>query len=91
MATAANRLALKGELDLPRSEFVDLTMGLVDADGCARVELLIQGPFQNPEIAKPSILRSLLGPALALLRQGRNLLAGDECEIFYAGSLPAPQ
>ncbi len=37
MATAANRLALKGELDLPRSEFVDLTMGLVDADGCARV------------------------------------------------------
>jgi hypothetical protein len=34
---------------------------------------------------------SLAGPALRLLKQGGDLLTGGQCDVFYAGSVAAPQ
>jgi hypothetical protein len=51
------------------------------------VKQTIGGSFQNPEVGKPSILKSLAGPALKLLEKGRNILPDGECDIFYAGSV----
>lgn len=90
MATKENRIALRGGLDFVNGRFDDVTMALVDAKGCAKVRQRISGTFQNPLVEQPSLLASLTGPARRLLQRGRELLGG-RCEVFYAGSVPAPK
>jgi AsmA protein len=51
----------------------------------------MHGSFQNPEVEKPSILQSLAGPALGLLKQGKDFLTGAECDVFYTGSVAPPK
>jgi AsmA protein len=87
MATNRNRIALRGGLDFVNGQFNDVTMATIDARGCATVRQKITGSFQKPVVEKPSILMSLTGPARKLLRKGRELLPGGECEVFYAGSV----
>jgi AsmA protein len=91
MTTTENLIALNGRLDLYNSQFNDLTIALLDARGCASVQQVIRGSFREPEIEKPGFLIALAGPALALIRQGAEILPGAaECEPFYTGTL-APQ
>ena len=90
MATQANRIALQGGLDLVNEQFDDVTMALVDAKGCVKVEQKIRGSFGKPVVEKPNLLVSLAGPALGLLKKGGELLLGQECKVFYAGSVAAP-
>jgi len=68
-----------------------VTIALIDAKGCAKVRQKIRGTFQKPVVEKPSALRSLVGPALRLLKKGTDVLLGGECEVFYAGSVAAPK
>jgi uncharacterized protein involved in outer membrane biogenesis len=88
MATKENRIALQGGLDFVNYQFDDVTMALIDAKGCAKVRQKIHGTFQNPVVEKPSLLQSLAGPALRLLKKGSDLFGG-QCEVFYAGSVVA--
>ena len=89
MATKENRIALKGGLDFVNGRFEDVTVALIDEQGCPRVQQKIRGSFSKPEVGKPSILTSLAGPARKLLRQARSLLGGH-CDVFYAGSVAPP-
>ncbi len=91
MATKENRIALHGGLDFVDDQFNDVTMALIDAKGCAKVRQKMRGTFQNPVVEKPSLLRSLTGPALSLLKKGSDLFLGGQCEVFYAGSVAAPK
>jgi uncharacterized protein involved in outer membrane biogenesis len=91
MATKANRVALKGRINFVNERFDDVTIALIDARGCARVQQRILGPFGKPVVEKPSVLMSLAGPALNLLKQARDLFTDGKCEVFYSGSLPAPK
>jgi AsmA protein len=91
MATRLNRIALKGSVNFVEERFDDVTMALIDARGCARVKQKIHGPLKKPVVEKPNVLMSLAGPALNLLKQARDLIAGDTCEPFYTGSVPAPK
>ncbi len=91
MATQENRVALTGRINFVSDRFDDVTVALIDARGCARVKQKIHGPFQKPVVEKPSVLMSLAGPALNLLKQARDLFADRTCEAFYTGSLPAPK
>ena len=91
MATKQNRIALKGRINFVNERFDDVTIALIDARGCARVQQKIRGPFQKPVVEKPSILMSLAGPALNLLKQARDLLTDGTCKVFYTGSVPAPK
>lgn len=91
MATVKNRIALQGGLDFVKEQYDDVTVALIDAKGCATARQKIRGSFQKPEVEKPSILRSLAGPALRLLQRGRGLFPGGECEVFYAGSVAPPK
>jgi hypothetical protein len=68
-----------------------VTMALIDAKGCAKVSQKIRGTFRNPVVENPSILTSLSGPALRLLKKGSDLFLGRKCEVFYAGSVLAPK
>lgn len=90
MATKANRIALQGRLDFVNERFDDVTVALVDAKGCVKVEQKVTGRFGEPVIEKPNLLVSLAGPALNLLKKGGELLLGQECKVFYAGSVAAP-
>lgn len=91
MATKQNRIALRGGLDFVNEQFIDVTMATIDARGCATVRQKITGSFQKPVVEKPNILMSLTGPARKLLKKGRDLLPGGECEVFYAGSVAPPE
>jgi len=88
MTTRENLLALKGELDFPNGQFKDMTIALLDKQGCVRVAQAVGGSFQHPDMPKPAFLKSLAGPMLALLHK---LAADEDCKVFYSGSLAVPQ
>lgn len=91
MATNENRVALQGRLDFVNEMFDDVTVAIIDAKGCTKVRQKIRGPFQEPVVEKPSILKSLVGPALNLLKKARAIFPGKPCEVFYAGSVAPPK
>jgi uncharacterized protein involved in outer membrane biogenesis len=90
MATKENRIALKGGLDFVNGLFKDVTVALIDAQGCAKAQQKIRGPFDRPELEKPNVLTSAAGPVLSLLRKAKNLFGG-KCDVFYAGSVAPPR
>jgi uncharacterized protein involved in outer membrane biogenesis len=89
MATTKNRIALHGGLDFVTGRFDDVTVALVDAEGCAEVRQRVTGPFLAPVVEQPSVLKSLTGPTRRLVGRVRTLLGG-KCEVFYAGSVAPP-
>jgi uncharacterized protein involved in outer membrane biogenesis len=91
LATKENRIALKGKLDFVTERFDDVTMALIDAKGCAKVQQKIIGPFRKPVVEQPNVFKSLAGPVLRLFKRGRDLFPGGQCEVFYAGSVAAPK
>jgi len=92
MATAENRVALQGGIDWANDRFDEVTIALVDAKGCVKVQQKIRGTLQKPVVEKPGLLGSLAGPAVRLLKKGSELLGGGgPCEVFYAGSVAAPK
>jgi len=91
MATNKNRVALRGRLDFEHQRFDSVTVAIVDKDGCAKIRQELRGTFQKPELTKPTILMSLLGPARKVVTSVKDLLPGGPCEIFYAGSVPPPE
>lgn len=86
-ATQENRLAMKGRLDFVRKSFDDVTMAVLDGQGCAVIEQKIRGPFNAPEIVKPNMIASLTGPFSNVIR-GAKKVVGVQCEVFYEGSIP---
>ena len=89
MATNKNRIALRGGLDFSKQQFTDMSLAVIDAEGCPTLRQEVRGSFQKPLIEEPKILRSLAGLAVSLLKKGRGLFPGGECEVFYAGSVVA--
>jgi AsmA protein len=89
MATRANRIALQGGLDFVSGRYDQVTVAVVDAKGCVRVQQKVHGPFLNPVVEKPSALGTLTGPTRTLLRKAGRLL-GTKCAVFYAGSVAPP-
>ena len=81
LTTRANRIALKGGLDLADQQYNNVTIALLDGAGCVRIEQALQGPFRNPVVEKPNVLRSLAGPVRALLLK---LVPPEPCVPFHA-------
>ena len=90
LATYEYRIALKGSLDFVNERFNDVTVAVVDGKGCATVRQRIRGPFGNPVVENASVLQSVAGPVLKLLKQTKKLFGG-RCEVFYAGSVAPPE
>jgi len=86
MATRANRLAVKGALDLVRRNYNDVSVALLTDRGCVRVQQKITGSFATPEIQRPSVLGALAGPVKSLFGRAKRLL-GLDCEVFYEGAI----
>ena len=90
LATPANRIAMRGGLDFVGEDYQDVTIALVDPQGCARVEQKIHGSFRDPVIDRPSVVSTLTGPVRRIVNKGKSLL-GAKCAVFYSGSVPPPQ
>ena len=54
MATAKNRIAVKGTVDLVNKRYEGVAIAVVDARGCALVRQRIHGSFAHPVIEQPS-------------------------------------
>jgi AsmA protein len=91
MATKANRIALRGGLDFVNERFDGVSVALVDAKGCVKVQQRIRGSFQQPVVEKPNLIEALAGPAVRLLKKGGDLVFGKHCDVFYAGTVAGPQ
>lgn len=68
-----------------------MTVALIGPQGCAKLKQKISGPFQKPVVEQPNLLVSFAGPALKLLKKGRDLLPGGACEVIYTGSVATPK
>ncbi len=91
LATSKNRIALRGRLDFAHQRFDSVTVAVVDKNGCAKVQQELRGTFQKPELTKPTLLMSLLGPARKVYTRVKDLLPGGPCAVFYAGSVEPPE
>jgi uncharacterized protein involved in outer membrane biogenesis len=89
MATPQHRIALQGGLDFVNEQFADVTVAVINGDGCAEARQVIRGPFGKPTVDKPHILKSLAGPVLKLMKQTKDLVT--PCEVFYSGSVAPPR
>ncbi|MES1982429.1 MAG: AsmA family protein [Pseudomonadota bacterium] len=91
MATAKNRIALQGTLDLVNQRFDQTVVAVLDNKGCARAEERVSGSFHHPTVAKPNILIPIAGPVVKLFNKMKGGLSGKECTVFYSGSVAAPE
>jgi uncharacterized protein involved in outer membrane biogenesis len=91
LATKHQRLALKGGLNLINERFVDVSVAVLDKKGCAVSREKVHGPFGKPRIEKENIFGSITGPVLNPLRDAWKSIQGDECTVFYSGSVSQPE
>jgi AsmA protein len=90
LATAENRVALKGGLNFVSDSYEDVTIALIGPKGCVRVEQKIHGAFRDPQVDKPNVVTAVAGPARKLINKGRSLL-GAKCSVFYSGVVASPK
>jgi AsmA protein len=90
LTTEENRLALRGGLDFGGEEFRDVTVALLDPDGCVYVSQRILGPFGKPVVERPNFLKTIASPVIKLAQRVRRIFPHKDCEVFYAGSLVHP-
>jgi len=90
-STRQNRVAMKGRLDFVNERLDDVTVAVVDEKGCVRFRQKIHGNFRDPRVEKVSILRSMAKPMLDLFDKASELFKGEECAIFYSGSVKHPK
>jgi AsmA protein len=87
LATEKSRIAMSGEVDIGAKSFRKLVVAVVDAEGCALVHQEINGSFDNPQVEKPSFIETAAGPIINIFRGTARLITGEECEVFYNGSV----
>jgi hypothetical protein len=81
---------MRGEVDIAAERFQNLVVAVIDAGGCALVRQEMDGPFENPEVKKPSFIESAAGPLINIIKGTAKFLTGGKCEVFYNGSVAAP-
>ena len=86
-ATPRHLLALKGRVDLAAGRYMNTAVALVDRRGCALAVQKIRGDLKKPEIEKPDILSTLIGPVKNTLKLPLKILGTDTCKPFYRGTL----
>jgi AsmA protein len=91
LATTKNRIALQGGLDLANDRFADVTVAVINAEGCATVRQEIRGTLGRPIVAKPQMFGSITGPAVNLYKLTRGVFPQGPCDVFYAGSVAPPE
>ena len=87
LETQRYRLALKGRLNLVKSEFDGIKIAVVDDRGCAIVKQSLDGPMKSPRVGKLNFLMALTQPVLDVIGKTAKRLMSSDCEPFYTGAL----
>ena len=91
LASKKQRIAMTGGLNFINEQFVDVTVAVLDKQGCAVYSEKVHGPFREPQIEKKSIFKSITGSVLNPLEDAWKFLQGEECTVFYSGSVAQPE
>ena len=91
LASKKQRIAMTGGLNFINEQFVDVTVAVLDKRGCAIYSEEVRGPFREPQIEKESVFRSIAGSVLNPLGDAWKFLQGEECTVFYSGSVAQPE
>jgi len=91
LASKKQRIAMTGGLNLINERFENVTVAALDKRGCAVYSEKVHGPFREPQIEKESVFASIAGSVMNPLKDGWNFLQGEECAVFYTGSVAQPQ
>ena len=91
LASKEQRIAMRGGLDFIRERFVDVTIAALDKRGCTVFSENVRGPFNKPTIEKENILKSIAGSVLNPLQDAWEFIQGQECTVFYSGSVAQPE
>jgi AsmA protein len=91
LASKKQRIAMTGGLNFINERFVDVTVAVLDKQGCAVYSEKVYGPFREPQIEKESVFESIGGSVLNPLKNAWKYLQGKECTAFYSGSVAQPE
>ncbi len=91
LATTGHRVALKGRIDLPGKRFDEITVALVNDKGCPLAGETIRGPFRLPRIVLATFAKPIGPDGEIPIAQWKEPVPGEDCEVFYAGSVPPPE
>jgi AsmA protein len=91
LATKGHRVALAGKIDLPGKQIDNVTIALVDDKGCVRAGQTIRGTFRHPRIEEATAVRKKTLPGETEKGKSKEPVPGEECEVFYRGSVPPPE
>ena len=91
LASKKQRIAMTGGLNFINERFVDVTVAVLDKQGCAVYSEKVHGPFRKPQIEKESVFKSIAGSVLNPLGDAWKFLQGQECTVFYSGSVAQPE
>jgi len=64
LASKKQRIAMTGGLNFINERFVDVTVAVLDKQGCAVYSEKVHGPFRKPQIEKESVFKSIAGSVL---------------------------
>ncbi len=90
-ATKGHRIALTGRIDPQEERFDDVTVALVDRRGCVKAGKAIGGTFDSPRIAEAIIGRKTPSAGKTPVETTARPGPEEECERYYAGSVPPPE
>ncbi len=90
LSTGKYRVAAKGKLDLYRERFINVAVGILNKQGCAKISQKIEGTFSKPKINTSKLATSAVtGMVTSLIGGIGNLVPKKEskskCKVFYNG------
>jgi hypothetical protein len=91
LATKNQRIAMTGGLNFVNERFADVIVAALDKQGCAVYIEKVRGSFRKPQIEKESAFKSIVGSVLNPLADAWKFLQGEECTVFYSGSVAQPE
>jgi hypothetical protein len=86
-SSRSNRLAFEGSLDFVKDSIPGFTVYVVDKKGCSLMQQNVSGKFDELQMGKLKIAKTLLGSVINLV----NSLVGGKCEAVYTGSIAHPE
>jgi hypothetical protein len=84
--TTKNRIAAQGFINLSK-ESLDLTIALLNKNGCSIFSQRAYGDLNSPTFSRVRVLQMILAPVTNLI----NDIFGNDCDVFYDGTIKHPE
>ena len=85
-STKKNRIAGEGWLNFA-TDSLQITIALLDKNGCSIFSQDVFGTFEKPETSEIKVVGTILAPVTNLWDD----IWGNDCDVFYNGSVPHPK